>query len=129
MSSDAKEEGFLSVGVSDINMRFFFTMLRNYIASATLMGVGDIYIKTENIHVFDMLALPEWFNVILGGSVMFTGFALCLINIYQSSLVLKRVKINQFLSLCVVTYFCFAGLIVVLGVERRLLQALQITLK
>lgn len=104
-------------------------MLRNYIAAATLMGIGDIYIKSEAVHVFDMLTLPEWFNLILGGSVMLTGFVLCLINIYQSTLVLKQIKINQLLSLCVVTYFCFAGLIVVLGVERRLMQALQLALK
>lgn len=129
MNGEIKDEGFLSVSKSDINIRFFFTMLRNYIASATLMGIGDIYLSTETIHVFDMVSIPEWFNSLLGGSVMLTGFVLCLINIYQSSLVLKQIKINQFISLLLVTYLSFAGLLVILGVERRLMQALQLALK
>jgi len=104
-------------------------MLRNYIASATLMGVGDIYIQTEALHIFDKIVVYEWVNKLLGGSIMFTGFMLCMINVYQSYLVLKKMNFNRVISFFVVGYLSIAGLIVIIGVERRLLQALQLVLK
>lgn len=124
-----KPVGFFSVGKSDLNIKFFFTMLRNYIASATLMGVGDIYIQTEALHIFDKIVVYEWVNKLLGGSIMFTGFMLCMINVYQSYLVLKEMNFNRVISFFVVGYLSIAGLIVIIGVERRLLQALQLVLK
>lgn len=124
-----KPVGFFSVGKGDLNIKFFFTMLRNYIASATLMGVGDIYIQTEALHIFDKIVFYEWVNKLLGGSIMFTGFMLCMINVYQSYLVLKEMNFNRVISFFVVGYLSIAGLIVIIGVERRLLQALQLVLK
>lgn len=124
-----KPVGFFSVGKGDLNIKFFFTMLRNYIASATLMGVGDIYIQTEALHIFDKIVVYEWVNKLLGGSIMFTGFMLCMINVYQSYLVLKEMNFNRVISFFVVGYLSIAGLIVIIGVERRLLQALQLVLK
>ncbi len=125
----AKSYGFLDVSKSDLNIKFFFTMLRNYIASATLMGVGDIYMKTEALHVLDFIVVSEWINTFLGGSVMAVGLILCLINVYQSYLVLKGMGINRLISAFFVTYLSVAGLIVIIGVERRLLTALQLVLK
>ncbi len=125
----AKSDGFLDVSKSDLNIKFFFTMLRNYIASATLMGVGDIYMKTEALHVLDFIVVSEWINTFLGGSVMAVGLILCLINVYQSYLVLKGMGINRLVGAFFVAYLSVAGLIVIIGVERRLLTALQLVLK
>ena len=122
------DEGFLEVSKSDLNVKFFFTMLRNYIASATLMGVGDIYMKTEALHVLDFIVVSEWINTFLGGSVMAAGLVLCLINVYQSYLVLKGMGINRLIGAFLVAYLSVAGLIVIIGVERRLLTALQLVL-
>ena len=128
-STVPKTVSFLDISQSDLNIRFFFTMLRNYIASATLMGVGDIYMRTEALHLFDAIVVSEWINTLLGGSIMATGFVLCVINVYQSYLVLKRMGVNRMIGALVLTYLSIAGLIVIIGVERRVLTALQLVLK
>lgn len=124
-----KTASFLDISQSDLNIRFFFTMLRNYIASATLMGVGDIYMRTEALHLLDAIVVSEWINALLGGSIMATGFVLCVINVYQSYLVLMRMGVNRMIGALVITYLSIAGLIVIIGVERRVLTALQLVLK
>ena len=121
--------GFLDISKDDLNIKFFFTMLRNYIACASLMGVGDIYLKTEALHVLDFIVFAEWINILLGGSIMATGFILCFINVYQSYLVFKGIGINRLLAALAVGYLSVAGLIVIIGVERRLLTALQLVVK
>lgn len=120
---------FFDIRDTDVNIKFFFTMLRNYIASATLMAIGVIYMSTEKLHLLDTLITAEWINVVLGWSLILTGLFLCLVNIYQSHLVLKALGLPKILGLLVMSYLSFAGLIVIIGVERRLLQALELLVK
>lgn len=128
-SKPTSKPGFFDIGSNDVNIKFFFTMLRNYIASATLMAIGVIYLSTEKLHLFDSIITAEWINQILGWSLILTGLGLCCVNIYQSHLVLRALGLPRVLGLLIMTYLSFAGLIVIIGVERRLLQALELIAK
>ena len=94
MQSAPKQSGasrFFEINASDVNIKFFFTVLRNFIASATLMAIGVMYISTEKLHLFDTIVNIEWINLVFGWSLIATGMFLCLANIYQSS----SVRLNR----------------------------------
>jgi|GEM_PF-4076159 len=132
MQSAPKQSGasrFFEINASDVNIKFFFTVLRNFIASATLMAIGVMYISTEKLHLFDTIVNIEWINLVFGWSLIATGMFLCLANIYQSFLVFKELGLPKFLGVIFITYLSFASLIIIFGVERRILDALQIATK
>lgn len=132
MQSAPKQSGasrFFEINASDVNIKFFFTVLRNFIASATLMAIGVMYISTEKLHLFDTIVNIEWINLVFGWSLIATGMFLCLANIYQSYLVFKALGLPKFLGVIFITYLSFASLIIIFGVERRILDALQIATK
>lgn len=128
-SQPSPQPSFFGISKGDVNIKFFFTMLRNYIASATLMAIGVIYMSTEKLHLFDSIITAEWINQTLGWSLILTGMGLCIVNIYQSHLVLKALGLPRLIGLLLMSYLSFAGLIVIIGVERRLLQALELIAK